>query len=128
MSNLTGTYAHLLGQGLVKVSEDVPHLASSVWMPKGDIKYFDKSARRWFESKSDKRQWLEANGMKEGGMIRNPDKRWDGPVKNATKYKPTGEQQRLKKARAAYIQSQGGVNGLLDKFSKQGGSNGKASG
>jgi hypothetical protein len=81
-----------------------------------------------FESKEHKRTWLKENKMREGGVITNTDKRWEGPVKNAHKYNPTGEQKRLSVARKSYIQSQGGVNGLLDKFEKQGEGNGSASG
>lgn len=116
--NQTGTYVHVPGEGLVMISDATPNLAASVWMPRGDIKYYDKSARRWFESKADKREWLQRNGLKEGGIIRNPDKRWDGPTRNASK--PTAEQRRQRQLSRQWVQSQGGASGLLSKL-QQGG-------
>ena len=126
MSNLTGTYAVVDGS-VQKVSDSVPTLARPVYFNKGSVPRYDPSAQTTFESKEQKRQWLKSNGMREGGIITGT-KRWDGPVKNAHKYNPTGEQRRLSIARKSYIQSQGGVNGLLDKFEKQGEGNGSASG
>ena len=35
--------------------------------------YFDKSAKQYFHSKTDKRQWLARHGMREAGIV-NPDK------------------------------------------------------
>lgn len=49
-----------------------------VWMPKGDLSYFDKSARRRFESRREKRDWLTQHGMREAGELINPNKAPDG--------------------------------------------------
>lgn len=98
----------------MKVSDEVPHLSTHVWTPKGDLSYYDKSLRMKIESKAHKRQVLKEFGMKEGGLIRNTDKRWDSQTRNATK--PSWETKRASKQRKAYIQSQGGVNGLLDRI------------
>lgn len=117
MSN-TGTYTYIPGEGLVKISDDVPRLARQVWMPKGDVKYYDKSARQWFHSKAEKRQWLNANKMREGGIITNPDKRWDGPTRNRTK--PTLEQRAAKRRAQEWVQSQGGTAGLLNRLQQKG--------
>lgn len=72
----TGTYVLEPGQGLVKVSDAVPSLARPVYFNKGGVPSYDRSARRAFDSKAQKRAWLKAAGMREGGII-NPKRRWD---------------------------------------------------
>ena len=56
---------------------DIPAIGHTnkreAWMPKGNVKYFDRSANRWFHSRAEKRQWLTKHGLREGGLI-NPDK------------------------------------------------------
>ena len=39
------------------------------WMPKGDVSYFDKAARRTFDSRREKRAWLRQHGMRETGEL-----------------------------------------------------------
>lgn len=50
----------------------------NAWMPKGDLPYFDHSARRVFQSRAEKRRWLTQHGMREAGECYNPDKAPDG--------------------------------------------------
>lgn len=110
----TGTYLYVPGRGLVKVSDEVPCVTHrDAWMPKGDLKYYDKSARRWFESRSEKRRWLKQHGMKEGGLIKSTDKRWEGPTRNATK--PTFAQKQARQEAQARLAAQGGTAGLLQR-------------
>ena len=112
--SLTGTYLYVPGEGLVKVSDEVPRVTHrDAWMPKGDLKYYDKSARRWFHSRSEKRQWLKEHKLREGGRITCTDKRWEGPTRNATK--PTMAQKKARTERQAWLASQGGTAGLLKR-------------
>jgi len=113
----TGTYVLCPGQGLVQVSREIPRIASSVWMPKGDRPHYDPSARCRFESKADKRAWMSRYGLKEGGLITNPDKRWDGPTKNARKISWQRQQERARFT--DWVKTQGGVTGLLDRAQRQ---------
>lgn len=69
--SFTGTYAVRNGK-LTKISDSIPNLQRPVYF-KGDTPYFDKTARRTFNSKQEKRKWLKENGLREGGII-NPDK------------------------------------------------------
>ena len=114
--NQTGTYVYAPGQGLVRVSPPgyVPPLARPVYAPKGDLPHYDRSARCKFESKAEKRAWLKRWGLREGGLITNPDKRWEGTTRNSAQR--SWESKRDSAKRRTYIQSQGGVNGLLDKI------------
>ena len=112
--NHTGHYTYQPGQGWVKVDEEIPTLARPVYVPKGDLPNYVPSARRQFESKAEKRQWLKANHLREGGIITNSDKRWNGPTRNATK--PSWDAQKAQAQRHTYIQSQGGTQGLLDRI------------
>jgi hypothetical protein len=68
----SGTYAWN-GKEVVKISDAVPELERGVYFNKGGVPYFDKVARRTFQSKQEKRAWLKSNGLREGGII-NPDK------------------------------------------------------
>ena len=70
--SLSGTYAIIDGK-LQRINADVPSLARPVHFNKGGLRYFDKSARREFHTKHEKRSWLKQHGMREGGII-NPDK------------------------------------------------------
>ena len=70
--SLTGTYAVVDGK-VTKVSGEVPTLSRPVYFNKGGVKEFDRTARRTFESKHEKRAWLKQNKLREGGII-NPDK------------------------------------------------------
>jgi hypothetical protein len=115
MSSTTGTYLHVPGEGLVKVSEEIPCVSHrEAWMPKGGYRYYDKSAHRWFDSKTEKRQWLKTHGMREGGIITNTDKRWEGVARNATK--PSWVARHAHQQRQAALQAQGGTQGLLDRI------------
>jgi hypothetical protein len=116
--NQSGHYEHISGQGWVKTSEAIPVIANHVFVPKGDLPHYDPSLRMRIESRAHKRQVLKESGLKEGGIIRNPDKRWDGPTKNSSK--PTLEQKSEWARRQAWIQSQGGVNGLLHRVQRGG--------
>ncbi len=100
----------------MKLSDDVPHLASHVWTPKGDVPYYDKSLRMRIESKAHKRIVLKESGHKEGGIIRNPDKRWDGHVRNASK--PTYAQRLASQKRHEWVSSQGGYEGIRRRIEK----------
>lgn len=115
--NQTGTYVYVPGQGCVQVSDAVPHLASHVWTPKGDRPYYDKSLRMRIESKAHKRHVLKEAGMKEGGLIRNPDKRWDGPTKNSAKLSWKKKREAIR--RQDWIRSHGGVDGVLNRLATQ---------
>ena len=44
------------------------------WMPRTGDGYFDKSARQYFGTKSQKRSWLKSNGMREAGELYHPQK------------------------------------------------------
>ena len=70
--NKTGHYVFRDGN-LVKISDDIPSLQRPVYFNRGGVPYFDKSARRVFNSKQEKREWLKKNGLREGGII-NPNK------------------------------------------------------
>jgi hypothetical protein len=113
----TGTYVLEPGKGLVKVSPEgyVPNLASSVYVPKGDVPHYDPSARVRFDSKAQKRQWMKRWGLKEGGLIRNTDQRLDfSQVRNAKQPSVTAQAQRARNA--AWVRSQGGTEGLLQRL------------
>ena len=119
--NATGTYVYIQGQGLVKVSDEIPRVTHrDCWMPKGDVAYYDKSARRKFESRAQKRAWLKKHGMREGGLITNPDKRWEGPTKNATKLSAEKKAQ-IRRANE-WVNAQGGsenaIRNITSKMNK----------
>ena len=114
----TGHYEYVTGQGWVKTSEAIPTLESGVYFNKGNVPQYDPSARVCFESKTHKRQWMNQWGMKEGGIITNPDQRWDGPSKN--RVKPSWHQQHAKARAKAWVVSQGGTAGLLDRLARNG--------
>lgn len=118
--NHTGTYMNIPGQGVVKVSEEIPSLTPAVYAPKGDIPHYDRSAMRQFESKADKRQWMQKYGLKEMGTVK-PDSRWGwtGESKNPRKSTPTSEQIRLRKISQDYVASKGGTEGLLKRIANQ---------
>ena len=42
------------------------------WMPRTGQGYFDKSARQYFDTKRQKRNWLKRAGMREAGELYNP--------------------------------------------------------
>ena len=111
--NQTGTYLHVPGQGWVKVSEAVPRIAPSCYVPKVDIPHYDRSAMRHFESKAEKRVWMKQYGLKEGGVVK-PNGRIDGHWKSRPVASPAAK--RAHRERQAKIQAQGGVNGLLDRI------------
>ena len=113
--NRTGHYKHVSGQGWVKTSEEIPTLAEGVYFNNGNVPHYDPSARVRFESKTHKRMWLQRYGMKEGGIVK-PGRRWDDRSKNRSK--PTGEQQQAKAKAKAWVVSQGGTNGLLDRLQR----------
>lgn len=56
----------------VKVS-DTASIQPHVHFNRGNVPHFDPSARTTFQSRQHKREWLKANGMKEGGVIRRKD-------------------------------------------------------
>ena len=60
------------GDPWVEVDE-APRVFRDAWMPKGDVPYFDKSARKTFYSRREKREWLKTHGLREGGII-HPNK------------------------------------------------------
>jgi len=111
--NQTGTYVSTK-QGIVKVSDQVPSLSRPIWAPKGDLSHYDPSAKRVFESKADKRRWLKANGLREGGII-NPDRRLEGHFRNSTKRRST-----MNPDAKAWMAKQGGTQGLLDRLQRGG--------
>ena len=121
--NRTGHYEYVPSQGWVKCGDEIPTLADHVWTPKGDVPYYDKGLRMKIESKAHKRLVMKEAGLKEGGVITNPDKRWDGHTKNSAKYKPTAAQRAERQKRHDWIRSQGGAEGLL-KQQEHGGSHG----
>ena len=47
----------------VKTSDESGQLQTGIWFP--NTKYFDKSARRWFHTKSEKRTWMKAKNVVE---------------------------------------------------------------
>ena len=110
--NHSGTYVHMPGYGIVKVSSDVPRLAPSCFVPKGDVKHYDRSALRTFYSKAEKRVWMKQWGLKEGGIVQ-PGKRWEGVSKNTRK--PTAAQRQERTQMKAWVASQGGTQGLLKR-------------
>ncbi len=116
--SITGSYAYVDGQWQ-KISDDIPTLARPVYFNKGGVPAYDPSARRTFESKQEKRQWLKQHGLREGGII-NPDKRLEGHFRNATK--PSYQAKVAARQRQAWIAQQGGTQGLLNRLQqKQGG-------
>jgi hypothetical protein len=111
--NHSGTYVYEPGHGLVKISEAMPRLAASVFVPRGDVPHYDKGAMRHFESKAEKRQWMSQHGLKEGGIV-TPGKRWEGHARNRGKI--SVQAKAAAQQRQAYIASQGGTQGLLDRI------------
>ena len=83
----------------------------SCWMPKGQVSYFDKVARRTFESRKEKRQWLKANGMRECGELMNPEKHILGREKS----KPSPHKEAIQR----YLHAQGGTEGLLRRIQER---------
>jgi hypothetical protein len=74
--NKTGTYVwDEVLQRTVKVSDDIPSLPGRVWFPRHGYKYFDKSCQRTFNSNTEKRNWLKANGLKETVTEESPKHR-----------------------------------------------------
>ena len=59
---------------VVKISDDIPRLRSSVWYPKGGYAYFDKAMQRKFYSKTEKRDYMKANGLTEAHSKPRSDK------------------------------------------------------
>lgn len=62
-----------------------PTLATNkreAWMPKNGEGYFDHSARRYFNTKLEKRAWLSRHGMREAGELYNPSKSIGGTEGN----------------------------------------------
>ena len=114
--NQTGTYVLEPGQGLVRVSNAVPHLQPHVWTPKGDLPYYDKSAHVRFESKAHKRTWLAKHGMQEAGIIRKKD--WSPMTGARNARKPSLETRRAQAISEAWVQQQGGTMGLLNKIER----------
>ena len=110
----TGTYVYAPGQGLVKVSEAMPRLARPVYFNKGGVASYDASARTTFESKAQKRQWLQTHGLREGGII-HPDSRVDmGSVKNRGALSATARAAQAR--RQATIASEGGTLKLVERI------------
>lgn len=70
--NQTGHY-EWINNKWQKVGDLIPAIERGVYFNKGGTPGFDKSANRTFQSKTEKRQWLRQNGLREGGII-NPDK------------------------------------------------------
>ena len=93
---------------------DTSHMAEDrreAWMPRGGGSYFDKAARRTFESRKEKRQWLKVNGMRECGELMNPEKHILGREKS----KPSPHKEAIQR----YLHSQGGTAGLLQRIQEQ---------
>jgi hypothetical protein len=112
--NKSGHYEYARGKGWVKTSDAIPNLASSVYFNKGGVKRYDPSARETFESKSHKRQWMKENGLKEMGIIKSTDKRWEGHTRNALK--PTFQVRESRRIAKEFVVSQGGTKSLLDRL------------
>jgi hypothetical protein len=112
----TGTYL-ATDNGLVKVSDAIPSLARPVYFNRGGVPNYDPSARRWFQSKEDKRLWLKENKLREGGII-NPKKRLEGHYRNAAK--PTATQRIRKQQAQQWVQSQGGTEGIITRLKQKG--------
>ncbi len=70
----TGTYKYIDGQ-ITKVSDKVPHIQRPIHFNKGGTPEFDKSLRRSFNSRSEKRAFLAEKGLREGGIIDGKDSR-----------------------------------------------------
>jgi hypothetical protein len=113
----TGTYIHVPGEGLVRVSTATPHLERGVYFNKGNVKQYDPSARVLFESKQHKRAWLKANHLFEDGIIKSADHRPNATARNRTKLSAAAKQEAGK--RRAWIQAQGGTAGLWDRIQRR---------
>ena len=121
MSN-TGTYVYdAKAAQVVKVSDEIPSLARPVYFNKGGVPMYDASAQQSFDSKQEKRAWLQQHGLREGGIV-NPDKRLEGHATNATR--PSLTQKAQRQAKRAALQQQvtaaGGVMAFYDQL-QQGG-------
>lgn len=101
---MSKTYVFLGGPD---VSQCTGENRREAWMPRTGYGYYDKSVRQYFDTKRQKRAWLKANGMRECGELFRPNKYIPGREK--TKPDP------MKAKRDAYIQSCGGVEGLLQR-------------
>lgn len=112
----SGTYL-ATESGLVKVSDAIPSLARPVYFNRGGVPTYDPSARRWFQSKEDKRLWLKENKLREGGIIK-PDSRLDGHYRNRPK--PTADQRRRSMESKARVASQGGTEGVIARLKHKG--------
>ena len=113
----TGHYEWVEGSWC-KISDAIPTLAMDVYFNRGGVSRYDPSARCTFQSKSDKRLWLKRWGLKEGGIIRNPDKRWEGSTRNASR--PSLAQRQERARQRAWMASRGGVQGLLARTTTKG--------
>ena len=56
------------------------------WMPKTGDGYFDKSARQYFTTKTQKRHWLRRAGMREAGELYNAKRAPPGAEGNTRKH------------------------------------------
>ena len=83
-----------------------------VWFPRTGSGYYDPSARRYFETKTEKRAWLATHGMREAGELVNPNKPLAGRAKVTV---DAAQQRRIQE----YIKSQGGTEGLLRRLNKE---------
>jgi len=70
--NKTGSY-RWDGEKMIKFSDELPKIERPIYFNKGGTAYFDKTARRTFESKADKRKLLKDNKMREGGIVNPKD-------------------------------------------------------
>jgi len=59
------------------MNDDIKPLESrdcrEAWMPRSGDGYYDTSARKYFNTKREKRAWLRANGMREAGLYSKRD-------------------------------------------------------
>ena len=71
--NQSGTYTwDVEREKLIRISAVLPSLKRPVYFNKGGTPEFDKSARRTFYSRQERRTWMQAHGLREGGIV-NPD-------------------------------------------------------
>ena len=76
------------------------------WFPKTGSGYYDKAAKRYFDTKAEKRAWMKSQGMRECGELVNPTKHING--RERAKANPA-----TVRSIQEHIAKSGGVEGLL---------------
>ena len=76
------------------------------WFPKTGSGYYDKSAKRYFDSKQEKRAWMRQHGIREAGELINPNK----PIQGRQRVSANPSTVR---SIQDHIQQSGGVEGLI---------------